>query len=94
LALLFQEVKHKGKMHKEEETEVELLEKLKAQMSQVLVAHVCNPTYSGGGDQEDGGSKPAQASSSGELILKTLSQKIGLVEVAQGEGPDEFKPQY
>jgi hypothetical protein len=29
--------------------------------SQVLVAHACNPSYSGGRDQEDCGSKPARA---------------------------------
>jgi hypothetical protein len=29
-----------------------------------LVAHACNQSYSGGRDQEDGGSKPAQANSS------------------------------
>jgi hypothetical protein len=28
------------------------------------MAHACNPGYSGGRDQEDGGSKPAQANSS------------------------------
>jgi hypothetical protein len=28
-------------------------------LSQVPVAHTCNPTYSGGRDQEDCGSKPA-----------------------------------
>jgi hypothetical protein len=28
--------------------------------SQVLVAHTCNPSYSGGRDQKDLGSKPAQ----------------------------------
>jgi hypothetical protein len=29
-----------------------------------LVAHTCNPSYSGGRDQEDSGSTPAQANSS------------------------------
>jgi hypothetical protein len=28
-------------------------------MSRALVAHACNPSYSGGRDQEDYGSKPA-----------------------------------
>jgi hypothetical protein len=28
------------------------------------VAHACNPSYSGGSDQEDHGLKPAQANSS------------------------------
>jgi hypothetical protein len=32
--------------------------------SQVLVAHACNPSYSGGRDQGDCGSKPAPANSS------------------------------
>jgi hypothetical protein len=31
---------------------------------QVLVAHACNPSYSGGRDQEDRSSKPAWANSS------------------------------
>jgi hypothetical protein len=30
----------------------------------VLVAHACHPNYSGGRDQEDHGSKSAQANSS------------------------------
>jgi hypothetical protein len=46
----------------------------------VLVAHTCNPSYSGGRDQEDGGSKPAQANSSMRLYLKKAITKIGLVE--------------
>jgi hypothetical protein len=37
-----------------------------------IVAHICNPSYSGGReDREDHGSKPAQANSS-----ETLSQKF------------------
>jgi hypothetical protein len=43
------------------------------------VAHACNPSYSGGRDQEDRGSKPAQANSYREPILKKKA-KIGLVE--------------
>jgi hypothetical protein len=35
---------------------------------QVLVTHICNPSYSGGRDQEGCSSKPAQTG-------KTLSQK-------------------
>jgi hypothetical protein len=31
--------------------------------SQALVAHVCNPSYSGGRDQEDQGSMPTQTNS-------------------------------
>jgi hypothetical protein len=38
--------------------------------SRVLAAHACNPSCSGGRDQEDHGSGPAQANSSRELVLK------------------------
>jgi hypothetical protein len=55
-------------------------------------AHACNPSYSGGRDQEDRGSKPAWLNSSKEPISKTL-QKNWAGEVAQGEGP-EFKLQH
>jgi hypothetical protein len=34
------------------------------------VAYACNPSYSGGRDQEDLGSKPARANSLGDPILK------------------------
>jgi hypothetical protein len=44
------------------------------------VAHTCNPSYSGGRDQEDHSSKPTQANSLQDPILKNPSQKIGLVE--------------
>jgi hypothetical protein len=55
-----------------------------------LVAHTCNPSYSGGRDQEDRSSKPAQANSSRDPILKKTSQnRVG--GVAQGVG-SEFKP--
>jgi hypothetical protein len=43
----------------------------------VLVAHACNPTYSGGRDQEDRGLKPPQANSSWDPTLKNRSQKQG-----------------
>jgi hypothetical protein len=36
----------------------------------VLVTHDCNPSYSGGRDQEDHGSKPAQGNSSRDPIKK------------------------
>jgi hypothetical protein len=56
------------------------------------MAHACNPSYLEGRDQENRGSKPAQANS-----CKTLSQKTHhknrIGGVAQGEGPT-FKPQY
>jgi hypothetical protein len=35
-----------------------------------LVGHTCDPSYSGGRDQENRGSKPAQANSSGYSIKK------------------------
>jgi hypothetical protein len=38
--------------------------------SQVPVAHTCNPSYSGGRDQEDHGSKPAHANSLRDPISK------------------------
>jgi hypothetical protein len=44
------------------------------------VAHSCNPSYSGGKDQEDCGSKPAQANSSQDPISKKPFTKKGLVE--------------
>jgi hypothetical protein len=50
-----------------------------------------NPSYSGGRDQEDQGSKPAQANSLWDPILKIPNTKRA-GRVAQGEGP-EFKPQ-
>jgi hypothetical protein len=56
------------------------------------VAHSCNPSYSGGRDQEDHGSKPAQANSLQDPISKTF-HKNRAGGVAQSEGP-EFKPQY
>jgi hypothetical protein len=52
-------------------------------LSPALVAHACNPSYSGGRDQGDHGSKPAQANSSGDLISKKKKKKNhkkGLVE--------------
>jgi hypothetical protein len=50
------------------------------QTDRVLVAHACNPSYSGGRDQEDCGSKPAQANSLQDLISKKLITEKGLVE--------------
>jgi hypothetical protein len=44
-------------------------------------------------DQEDCGSKPAQANSSRDPISKNTQHKNRAGGVAQGEGP-EFKPQY
>jgi hypothetical protein len=59
----------------------------------VPVAHTCNPSYSGGSDQEDNSSRPAQANSSGDpKKLKNPSQKRA-GGVTQGVG-SEFKPQH
>jgi hypothetical protein len=46
------------------------------------VAHTCNPSYSGGRDQEDHGSKPAQTNSSTRPYFKKKKKitKVGLVE--------------
>jgi hypothetical protein len=45
--------------------------------SRVLLAHTCNPSYSGGRDQEAHGSLLAQANSSQDPILKKLITKKG-----------------
>jgi hypothetical protein len=44
-------------------------------ISQAPVAHSCNPSYSGGTDQEDCGLKPAWTNSSETLSRKYPSQK-------------------
>jgi hypothetical protein len=66
-------------------------------LSQVPVAHACNPSYLGGRDQEDHGLKQARANSSQDPILKIPITKIPITKrvggMAQGEGP-EFKLQY
>jgi hypothetical protein len=56
------------------------------------VAHTCNPSYTGGRDQEDQDSKPVHAKISQDLISKNPSKEMA-GGVAQGVGP-EFKPQY
>jgi hypothetical protein len=43
----------------------------------VPVAHTCNPSYSGCRDQEDLGSKPAQANSLRDPISKNTHHKKG-----------------
>jgi hypothetical protein len=45
-----------------------------------VVAHACNPSYSGGRDQEDLSSKPTRVNSSMSPCLKKPFTKIGLVE--------------
>jgi hypothetical protein len=44
------------------------------------VAHIFNPSYSGGRDQEDHVSKPVQANSFARPYLEKSFTKIGLVE--------------
>jgi hypothetical protein len=56
------------------------------------VTHTCNPSCSGGRDQEDHGSKPAQTNSSVRLYLKKPFTKIELVEWLKVKAL--FKPQY
>jgi hypothetical protein len=61
---------------------------MKIIMKPAWVAHTCNPSYSGGKDQEDLGSKPALANSLLDSISKTAITKMGW-----WSGP-EFKPQH
>jgi hypothetical protein len=56
----------------------------------VLVAHTCNPSYTGGRDQEDLCLKPAWADSLWDPISKIPNAKRA-GGVTQGTGP-EFKP--
>jgi hypothetical protein len=48
--------------------------------SEMPVTHACNPSHSGGRDQEDRSSKPAQVHSSQDPISKKPITKKGLVE--------------
>jgi hypothetical protein len=57
------------------------------------VAHIYNPSYSGGRDQKDHGSKLAWANSSRDPTSKNPLTKNWAGRVAQGVG-SEFKPQY
>jgi hypothetical protein len=56
------------------------------------VAHICNPSYSGGREQEYQGLKPAWANSLRDPILKKPITKKGWWNGSR-IGP-EFKPQY
>jgi hypothetical protein len=57
------------------------------------VVHTCNPSFCGGRDQEDRGSKPTGANSLRDPISKKNPSEKRTGGVAQGIGP-EFKPQY
>jgi hypothetical protein len=52
----------------------------KCRFSQVLMAHACHLSYLRGRDQEDHGSKPAQANNWRNPISKKPITKKGLVE--------------
>jgi hypothetical protein len=52
-----------------------------------LVAHTCSPSYSGGRDQEDRGSKLAWANSSQDPVLKKKKSQKRTGGVGQGVGP-------
>jgi hypothetical protein len=45
---------------------------MKIDLSWVLLAHTCNPSYSEGSNQDDSSSKPAQANSLQDPFSKTL----------------------
>jgi hypothetical protein len=68
---------------------------IETKLSQATVAHTCNPSYSRGTDQDDRGSKPAQANRSRDPISKKkknfTKQKQWAGGVAQGVG-SAFKP--
>jgi hypothetical protein len=55
------------------------------------VVHACNPSYSGGRDQEDCSSKPTRANSSQDLKKDPSQKRTG--GVAEGVEP-EFKTWY
>jgi hypothetical protein len=54
----------------------------------VLWTHTCNPSYSGGRDQEDHSSKPTWANSSRDPISKKPNTKKRAGGVAEGVGPE------
>jgi hypothetical protein len=57
------------------------------ELSQVLVAHTCNPSYSEGKDQEDHGLSPAWANSLREPIMKIPNTKKSWQSGASGKAP-------
>jgi hypothetical protein len=62
-------------------------------LSWVLVAHACNPSYSGVRDQEDHNLKPTSDKQFRRPYLKKKKSQKRAGGVAQGVGP-EFKPQH
>jgi hypothetical protein len=53
---------------------------IKIESGQALVTYTYNPSYSGGRELEDHGSKPPWAKSSQDRVSKKLITKKGLVE--------------
>jgi hypothetical protein len=49
--------------------------------SQAPVAHACDPSYSGGRDQEHWGMKPVRANSLQDLTSKTLNEWIYWINI-------------
>jgi hypothetical protein len=63
------------------------------------VSHACNSSYSGVRDQENHGSKPAQANSSQDAAWKIPNTNKGWQSGSNGSLPSkhetlDFKPQY
>jgi hypothetical protein len=56
-------------------------------LSQLLVAHACNPTYSGGRDQEVGGSMTTQANTSQRPYFKITNTKKSRQSELSGRTP-------
>jgi hypothetical protein len=77
---------------KPQNTRAEIQEQ-KLPWSQAWVAHTCNPSYSGGRDQEKRSLKPVQVNNSRDPISKKSFIKKRAAGVVQDVSP-EFKPQY
>jgi hypothetical protein len=56
----------------------------------VLVAHTCNPSYSGGRDQEDCCSKPAQANNSRPISKKGLVEWLKVYALSSTPTPKKI----
>jgi hypothetical protein len=57
-------------------------------LHQTPVAHTCNPSYSGGREEEDHDLKPVWANSSQGPILKIPNTKLGWKSGSSGRVPD------
>jgi hypothetical protein len=60
---------------KEEKVEDKKIQKTRSE----LMAHAYNPSYSGGKDQEDGGSKPVPGKQFGRPYLQKNANRVGRV---------------